>query len=773
MKSILLLAASFFLWNQLAAQPGQVLRGVVRDATTYALLPGAEIKVFNKKDSIVLHSAADGTYEGQLSVGRYQLLCQQPGYQSFDLSELLIESGKELVINILLTPENIVLNTVEITVGRAVEPLAEAKYHAITVEETQRFAGTYFDPARLMTAYPGVATLNDGTNHISVRGNSPIFMQWMLEGVEIVNPNHESNAGTFSDQPAVSGGGVNILSAQMLSNSRFYKGLLPVEYNNAQSGIMDMRFRKGNDRRFEYILQAGLTGLDAAAEGPINKKSGASFLANYRYSTVGLLTSLGVDFGDEAINFQDLSLHLVFPGKKAQYSLFALGGISSNKFVAKPDSLWETDRDRYHVDFRSGMAAAGATAKFQVGRKGILNNTLVYSALNSTRAATLFDASARDSTAKGQAKVAFRSLLTLPLNNWLQLKTGANLRIASDNFLSQNAVTPDAPSLRWRSLLIQPFAGLEWRLSRKFVAHTGLNVSALSGESGEISLDPRISLAYHPQERHSFLLAAGQQSQVLSPYLYTLTNPDNKWNQQSRLQIARQLNLDYTFQINPSLQYSASLFYQEFDKVPVFLNDPFQSTMLNLIESTAPLQGVFEGNGVNYGIENTLQQWLTKKLFYLVNVSLFNSTYSYPGFESRSTRFNNRYIANLTLGYEWQKQKRDDRTRILGVNIHATALGGNVYTPIDLHASIAAGTAVLGEPFSSRYPGYFRTDFRIYWRWNKKTNNQVFSIDIQNLTNQQNVQYIYYDNYSKSLLTKYHLGIIPLVTYRWEFGGRG
>ncbi len=117
-----------------------------------------------------------------------------------------------------------------------------------------------------------------------------------------------------------------------------------------------------------------------------------------------------------------------------------------------------------------------------------------------------------------------------------------------------------------------------------------------------------------------------------------------------------------------------------------------------------------------------------------------------------------------------QKEKSEDRTRIWGMNIHATSLGGNVYTPIDLGASIAWNGTVLGEPFSARQKGYFRTDFRIYWRWNKKTNNQVFSLDIQNLTNQQNIQYFYYDPYSKSLLTKYQLGIIPLITYRWEFG---
>lgn len=770
MRYTLLFFSGLLLVNVLSAQPEQVLRGIVRDAITYQLLPEAEISVISKSDTIQLITNAVGVYEGHLPVGRYRFFCSGASYQPFVLSELLIESGRELVLNILLTPENIPLNTVEITAGRVVDPLPKAKYHAITVEETQRFAGTYFDPARLMTAYPGVATLNDGTNHISVRGNSPVFMQWMLEGVEIVNPNHESNAGTFSDQPAASGGGVNILSAQMLSNSRFYKGVLPVEYNNAQSGLMDMRFRKGNDRRFEYIFQAGLTGLDAAAEGPISRKSGASFLANYRYSTVGLLTSMGVDFGDEAINFQDLSLHLSFPGKKVQYSLFALGGISSNKFVAKPDSLWETERDRNNVDFRSGMVAAGTTVKIQVGRKGILNNTLVYSDLNSTRASSLFDASFRDSTAKGQDKIAFRSLLDMPLTASLQLKTGVNIRITNDHLLQQNSTLPVVPATTWRSLLFQPFAGIEYRLNEKIVVHAGLNLSSLPGGSEKIVLDPRISLSYHPHEKHSLLLTAGQQSQVLPPYLYSVSTSDLSWNQSNRFQKSRQLNLDYYFQLNPTLQYNASLYYQRFDQVPVFLMDPAQSTLLNMIESTAPQQAVFEGTGISYGIENSLQQWLTRKLFYLINVSLFESTYEYPGFERRDTRFNTRYIANLTVGYEWQKEKSEDRTRIWGMNIHATALGGNVYTPIDLGASIAWNGTVLGEPFSARHTGYFRTDFRIYWRWNKKTNNQVFSLDIQNVTNQQNVQYIYFDPYSKSLLTKYHLGIIPLITYRWEFG---
>ncbi len=53
---------------------------------------------------------------------------------------------------------------------------------------------------------------NDGNNTISIRGNSPNGLLWRMEGVDIPNPNHFSSVGT-------SGGGVSILSAQLLSNS--------------------------------------------------------------------------------------------------------------------------------------------------------------------------------------------------------------------------------------------------------------------------------------------------------------------------------------------------------------------------------------------------------------------------------------------------------------------------------------------------------------------------------------------------------------------------
>ena len=95
--------------------------------------------------------------------------------------------------------------------------MALTSARGFTVEETKRYAGSFNDPARMVSAYAGVDTDPSGNNSIIVRGNSPKGIQWRLEGIDIPNPNH------FSDEGAT-GGPINTLNSQMLANSEFYTG---------------------------------------------------------------------------------------------------------------------------------------------------------------------------------------------------------------------------------------------------------------------------------------------------------------------------------------------------------------------------------------------------------------------------------------------------------------------------------------------------------------------------------------------------------------------
>ena len=156
---------------------------------------------------------------------------------------------------------------------------------------------------------------DDGNNNIVIRGNSPAGLLWRMEGIDIPNPNHFSDAGT-------SGGGISILSSQLLSNSDFITGAFAAEYGNALSGVFDLKLRKGNNERKEYSFQAGVLGLNAAAEGPISAFYKGSYLVNYRYSTLSLLNKVGVLNDGSVTNFQDLSYNISCQPKNLATSPF-------------------------------------------------------------------------------------------------------------------------------------------------------------------------------------------------------------------------------------------------------------------------------------------------------------------------------------------------------------------------------------------------------------------------------------------------------------------
>ena len=179
----------------------------------------------------------------------------------------MVNAGKEVVLTVAL--ENTIRKEEEVIVktnSKRNKPLNEMSVvsaRAFTVEETQKYAAAVNDPLRMATGFPGVLAAEDGNNDIIIRGNAPTGLLWRMEGVDIPNPNHFSEA-------AGTGGGISILSAQLLSNSDFITGAFASEYGNALSGVFDLKLRKGNNERKEYTLQAGFLGLNAAAEGPIS-----------------------------------------------------------------------------------------------------------------------------------------------------------------------------------------------------------------------------------------------------------------------------------------------------------------------------------------------------------------------------------------------------------------------------------------------------------------------------------------------------------------------
>ena len=156
--------------------------------------------------------------------------------------------------------------------------------------------------------FAGVLTSRDNRNDIIIRGNSPIGVQYRLNGIKITNPNHFGAEGT-------TGGPITMLNTNLLANSDFLTGAFPAEYGNALAGVFDLKLRTGNSEKHEYWAQMGFNGLEFGLEGPFSKKTAATYLAAYRYSLTDIIEKMGVKLKESA-RYQDLSFNLNFPTKK-------------------------------------------------------------------------------------------------------------------------------------------------------------------------------------------------------------------------------------------------------------------------------------------------------------------------------------------------------------------------------------------------------------------------------------------------------------------------
>ncbi len=750
----------------------QTIRGIVKDANNSTGLVGVTIQLAGKE--IGTATSEDGTFRlEEVPVGRYTLEASYIGYSTAVVSELLLESGKEMVLEIQLETGN--ENLAEVLVKGNLPNRRRKVYPAhelFTIEETLRLPSTFFDPARLATFYAGVANPNDQANHLIVRGNSPNNNSWRLEGVEIVNPNHLSNAGTNTDRPAKSGGGVNILSAQMLGNTTFMRGAFPAEMGNVLSSVMDMSLRTGNNQQTEFTGQVGVIGIDLAAEGPLSKNKKASYLANYRYSFLGILGAAGVDLGDEAINFQDLAVTLHFPvTTQSNLTLFGFMGNSKNEFTAKPMEEIAIQKDFFNILFESNMQAGGLKYTNTINNQWKWGLTSVFSATESVRSSELTTLPAIqefEQTDLNTQKFSTNAFAQYHLNSTKSLKFGAVITQLEDRNNAFSFLTND-------NLAAGNISGTIWQP----YANWSTNWSNLSLEAGvrylyfgynsTTSFEPTLQLQWSLTNTQRLGAGYGKNSQRQLPEVYGLGTGPLAENRELELTKSHQTSLWYE-KIWNTTRFKIEAYSQFLYDVPIAKNESNSFSTLNTFEETINQVLVNEGTGTNYGIELTAQKYFSNNSFWLTNVSLFDATYKGSDGIKRDTRFNGNYIVNAAYGKEFPYSKKG-KDMILGVNLHATVAGGLRETPINATASELAGRTIFDTQtaFSLQQNTFFKTDLRVYWKRNKKKFSSTLALDIQNLTNQQNPSFQYYDTFLKEITQEYKLGLLPILSYRVEF----
>ncbi len=782
MRHFLCFLSIFLVSNSLFSQYS--IQGKVVNAFTEKPVAAARVQLLDENEAVVSSFLSDETGHYVLSsskAGRFQIRVTADTYSDYRLADVLIGSGPNTSIHLPIEPVSF-YELAQVSVRARPLPVA-ALATEVSLEAVRRLPATFYDPARLIALSPAAIQTNDQANHLSVRGNSPNRNLWRLQGLAIVNPNHTANAGTIADAPTLSGGGVNAISAQLLDNSRFYAAALPVQYGQALGGTFDMQLRPGNAQKRQHQLQAGFIGFDLATEGPLSKgELAASYLLNARYSFTGLLGDFGVDFGGEAIRFQDVSIHLHQPLKNnGHLSFFALAGSSENIFSGV-DSLTAVaeEKELFDIDFKGRLLIFGTTYRqvyerfsFSLGAAGS-SSQAERRQRTSPLASSLPDLSVPFSSFSSSSNLTrwtARTDATYTLSSRSRLQTGLEW-IFEYNDHTNLINTPFGNTPNTELQLTVPYLSLDHRSKNWQFTLAMRYVMPVSGSENKLQpiWEPSLVASYFSANSR-FTFSAERLSQFLG-----LLEPSFVQLRTIPPPVSHRFNLAWSLYLPQAKSLTLGI-YRQYTDNDYFIGGAFNRFLPANSSLELPVGATWlaAGQSQSYGLEVQLQKPIRQnEWYYQAAATVFSSRYRRDLSDRwQLGRYAQSAAMKIVAGKEWAAKDRKERTRNLGFNLALIAQGAERMAAIDLAASSSTGyyrdTYDYRSGFQFNGQHYFRPDIRLYKRKFHTKTTTTLALDIQNVLGRNNLAYEYYDNFLNQVVERRQLGFIPVLSYRVEW----
>lgn len=789
-KTLLIIAVMLFCGNAIMAQGfKQTVRGTVVDNITKSPLIGVNVVVLDSGAFMGAATDIDGTFRiNDVPVGRSQLRFSYMGYKEV-IIPIIINSAKENVLSVEMNESVITTQAVVITANRDKDKtnneMAVLSSRMFSIEETNRYAGSRGDPARMAMNYAGVSGANDQRNDIIIRGNTPSGLLWRIDDMDIPNPNHFAAQGT-------TGGPVSILNNNTLKNSDFITGAFPAEYGNALSGVFDLKMRNGNNEKLEFTGQIGFNGLELGIEGPISKKNKSSYLANYRFSTLDFVYQLGMSVGTSGVpKYQDFTYKVNVPVKSGIISWFGIAGKSSIAMLDskkdEADLYSESGTDIYN---RSDLLTSGLSYTHFHKNKGYSKFLLSGFYENGGTDLDTLDLHFKPSRFYREDYANQRYSANYLFSKKINIKLSTKSGVSYDRLmysLQSNVFDFDYNDFRKLIDYKNDFnSGLGlYRAYSQWLYKINDNLSINPGVhfmyfdlTSDYAVEPRAGVSWNFAPSHRLSAGYGLHSKIqpLSAYfMETRIDAINtiQTNKNLKFSKAHHYAVAYDWSISEYVRFKSELYYQDLFNIPVEKQLSSYS-MLNTgagwgVDIADSL--VNKGTGKNYGVEFTLEKFFHKNYYYLLTVSLFESKYVASDGKEYNTAFNGNYVLNALLGKEFVLNQKTT----LYFDIKSTYAGGKRYSPIDIEASKATEstiwTTVYDETkaFSLQQPAYFKTDFKLGIRKEGKKVSQEWSWYVENITNHKNLLYQSYDKKKGEVQKVYQLGFFPMAYYRIYF----
>jgi len=171
----------------------------------------------------------------------------------------------------------------------------------------------------------------------------------------------------------------------------------------------------------------------------------------------------------------------------------------------------------------------------------------------------------------------------------------------------------------------------------------------------------------------------------------------------------------------------------------------------------------------NYGIDVTLEKYLSQGYYYMLTASVFNSKYKGGDEIWRNTRYNSNYAINFLIGKEWQLGKYG--RNVFGLNARLSYQGGEHYSPINLQESQLSEDAIFDETdaFSKQLAPAFTSHFTASYKMNKARSTHEIAFKIINATMHKEFTGFQY-NYQTHAVDEFREALfVPDLSYKIEF----
>jgi TonB family protein len=722
-----------------------VIRGRVNIAGTKTPLAGAKVIITaDQQSSIARVTGADGSFEVKdLTPGRYAIEVSAEGYEPSSGVEQLGVS-EEVSLKLELVP----VTAEDEVVVRGVRPIREVTRRTVTRRELSRVPGTSGDALRALQNMPGVSRPPALSGVLIVRGNADQTTPVFIDGLWVPNIYHF-------------GGLSSVVPTEMLDEINFYPGNFSVKYGRALAGVVDAHLRETrNDGRYHGLLQLDLVDVRAMAEGPIPLASGWNFLGGFRRSHVDAWLVPLLEGEDTQIKGAPVyyDWQFMFDKRPTKNSYLRVGLLGFDDRIRLVD---ESSPSSGALSSTNASLGIGAIYKHHLSQKTDLDLTLSLARSHQSIAISniLVDTEAYGFLARGEVTTKLASNLTLRAGvDSLMAPYNVKGQLPEDSGDGQDVgpyITLPARTFDHTNLFFLPavYGELNVTPSRRASLVSGVRVD-YNHEGRAIDVSPRLSGRYDivtGSPRTTVKAGSGIFHQA--PGLGEVVLSEDATDLKSTRSWQNSLGVEQ--ELGEHVELSVEGFYNLLD---------------DLIARAPDENGVLRynnlGRGRIYGAEAMLRYRADEHFFGWVSYTLSRSERKWgPGEETQRFYLDQPHIltalGSYSVGRGWE------------IGARFRYVTGNLYTPCvgSLFNSTATSyVCVSGPPNSKRLPPFHQLDVRIDKRWEFSSFTFGIYLDVINLYNRTNPDFIGYNfDYSQKRPETGSLPLVPSLGVRGEF----